>query len=208
MTGHDDEFEEFLARKRPVFRRPGDDEVEPPDNVDRLVLRQARDAIKASPPERVYRGPGWGVPLAVAATLLVCLSLVLHVVMPKKGSAPAAATQQVAQQVDAAPAADATSNNPPPPPPPMTASRSEPAGAAARTATAASAPAEAVAPAAAPPVATERVAGATDAPWRGNAQSWLAEIERLRAEGKTAEADAEVALYKRQHRAYAGTPDR
>ena len=173
MTGQDDDFDQFLARKRPVFRRPTDDEVEPPDTVDRLVLRQARDAIKPPRPERMYRGPGWGVPLAVAATLLVCLSLVLHVVMPKKQSTPEAATQQVAQHVDAAPAAAAPA-----------------------------------APAAAPAATADRVAGATDAPWRGDSQSWLAEIERLRAEGKANEADAELALYKRQHRAYAVSPDR
>ena len=181
MTGRDDEFDEFLSRKRPVFRRPTDDEIEPPNDIDRLVLRQARDAIKPPQPERMYRGPGWGVPLAVAATLLVCLSLVLHVVMPKK-VAPGDSTQQIAQQVDAAPAA---------------------AEAMTGTATATTA-----APAADPADAGARVAGTSNTPWRGDARSWLAEIERLRAAGKGAEADAELALYKRQHRAYASSPDR
>ena len=37
-------------------------------------------------------------------------------------------------------------------------------------------------------------------------KTWLAEIERLRAAGKAAEADAEMAEYKRQHRAFAGSP--
>jgi hypothetical protein len=44
--------------------------------------------------------------------------------------------------------------------------------------------------------------------WRRDSQSWLAEINRLRAEGKTMAADAEMAEYKRQHRAYATSPDR
>jgi NAD(P)-dependent dehydrogenase (short-subunit alcohol dehydrogenase family) len=35
-----------------------------------------------------------------------------------------------------------------------------------------------------------------------------AEIERLRASGDNARADAELAEYKREHRAYAGAPDR
>jgi len=187
MTGHDDdEFDRFLARKRPVFRRPSSDEVEPPHDVDRLVLRQARDAIKPSQPERLYRGPGWGVPLAVAATLLVCLSMVLHVVMPKKAPATEAATQQVAHEMDVTPAADV-------------------AGADARERAAAAPPA---ASPAAPPAAAPRAAGAPAAAWRGDPKSWLAEIERLRAEGRTTEADAELALYKRQHRAYAASPDR
>ena len=111
MTGHDDEFDDFLARKRPLFRRPTDDQVEPPDAVDRLVLRQARDAIKPQQPERVYRGPGWAAPMAVAATLLVCLSLALHVVLPKKAAKPATATQQVAQRIEAEPAAPVPNNS-------------------------------------------------------------------------------------------------
>jgi len=223
MTGQDDEFDEFLTRKRPLFRRPTDDEIEPPNDVDRLVLRQARDAIKPAEPERMYRGPGWGVPLAVAATLLVCLSMVLHVVMPKKAVAPEGTTQQVAQQVDAAPAAvapadapadgsDSAANNLPPPPPPMAASRGAASPAAAESMASDAAPTAgaptAAAPAAAPADAGARVAGASNTPWRGDARSWLAEIERLRAEGKAAEADAELALYKREHRAYASGPDR
>jgi hypothetical protein len=192
MTGPDDEFDEFLSRRRPLFRRTGDEGIEPPNEVDRLVLRQARDAIKPPQPERMYRGPGWGVPLAVAATLLVCLSMVLHVMMPKKAAAPGEATQQVAQRVDAAPVTapagvsaerqDQVANNSPPAP--------------------------VADPAAAQADAGARVAGAADTPWRGDARSWLAEIERLRNAGKTAEADAELALYKRQHRAYASSPDR
>jgi hypothetical protein len=44
--------------------------------------------------------------------------------------------------------------------------------------------------------------------WRRDSTTWLAEIERLRAAGETARADAEMAEYNRQHRAYAGAPDR
>jgi hypothetical protein len=211
MTGPDDEFDQFLARRRPVFRRPTDDQLEPPDNVDRLVLRQARDAIKPAQAEHLYRGPGWGVPLAVAATLVVCLTMVLHVVMPQKAATPGAATRQVAHEIDAAPAAraatnssadeiDAPSNNPP----------SETGGAAPAQATVADAGTRTPANArpAAPASAGARAAPAAAAPWRGDSHSWLAAIDRLRAEGKTAEADAEMALYKRQHRAYAGSPDR
>jgi hypothetical protein len=44
--------------------------------------------------------------------------------------------------------------------------------------------------------------------YRRDAKSWLAEIDRLRATGDKARADAELAEYKREHRAYAVSPDR
>jgi hypothetical protein len=50
------------------------------------------------------------------------------------------------------------------------------------------------------------VASAPPPAWRRDAHSWQAKIEELRAEGKAAEADAEQAEFKRQHRAYAGSP--
>ena len=51
-------------------------------------------------------------------------------------------------------------------------------------------------------------AKAAEAPaWRRDSKSWLAEIERLRNAGDIARADAELAEYKRQHRAYAVSPD-
>jgi hypothetical protein len=44
--------------------------------------------------------------------------------------------------------------------------------------------------------------------WRDDSQSWLAHIEKLRAEGRNAEADAELAAFKREHRALAVDPNR
>jgi hypothetical protein len=44
--------------------------------------------------------------------------------------------------------------------------------------------------------------------YRRDSKSWLAEIERLRETGEVARADAELAEFKRQHRAYATSPDR
>jgi hypothetical protein len=61
-----------------------------------------------------------------------------------------------------------------------------------------------------PPTEAQRaVAKAAPSPaFRGDSRTWLAEIERLRAAGQGARADAEYAEYKRQHRAYAVSPDR
>jgi len=145
MNGPDDEFDDFLARRKPLFRRPVDD-LEPPEEVDRVVLRRAREAIEIDRPQRAFRGANWGAPLAIAATLLVVFTLVLHFMQPSMKTAPVVTVQQVAQPAEQA--------------------------------------------------------------WRSDAQSWLAHIERLRAEGRNAEADAELAIYKREHRALAVSPDR
>lgn len=164
MSGPDDEFDDFLSRRKPLFRRPSEDPFEPPEDLDRIVLRRARDAIESDRPQRVFQGPRWGAPLAIAATLLVAFAVVLHSALPKKGPTPEVSVQAVSQPVDE-PAVAAAAPAPPPP------------------------------PAAAPG-------------WRSDSKAWLARIEQLRAAGKTAEADAEAAEYQRQHRAYAGAPDR
>jgi hypothetical protein len=61
-----------------------------------------------------------------------------------------------------------------------------------------------------PPTEAERALAKADSgpAFRRDAKSWLAEIDKLRAEGKSAQADAELAEYKRQYRAYAVSPDR
>jgi hypothetical protein len=157
MSGPDDEFDDFLARRKPLFRRTPGDPLEPPQEVDRIVLRQAREAIEIDRPQPAFRGAHWGAPLAIAATLLVVFTVVLHFMGPSKKPIPEVTVQQVTQQMDYP----------------------------------ASAPA-------APPAAE----------YRRDTHSWLAHIEQLRAAGKTAEADAEMAEYKRKNRAYAGAPDR
>jgi hypothetical protein len=152
MSGPDEEFDDFLSRRKPLFRRPVD-ELQPPEELDRVVLRRAREAIEIERPQRAFRGGNWGAPLAIAATLLVVFTLVLHFMQPTHRAIPEVSVQQVAQ------------------------------------------PAEAADSAAAPA-------------WRGDSKLWLAQIEKLRAEGRVAEADAELAAYKREHRALAVGPDR
>jgi hypothetical protein len=162
----DPEFEEFLRRRRPLFRRDVDDGLEPPPELDRVVLRQAYEAIQPEKPLRLYRGPRWAAPIAIAATLVLGLAVVFQAGnQQQQQRIPEVTVESVAQRLD-----DSQ--------PPME-----------NTAT----PAAQVA----------------DTPaWRRDAQTWLTEIERLRAAGHTAAADAEMAEYNRQHRAFAGTPDR
>jgi len=152
MNRPDEDFEDFLTRRRPLFRRAPEDVLEPPEEVDRLVLRQAREAIETERPQRLYHGT-WGASLAIAATLLLVFGVVLNATLPKKQGVPEVTVQQASQVAypSAAPQAPA---------------------------------------------------------YRQDARAWLAEIDRLRAAGKNAEADAEMTAYKQQHRAYAATPDR
>lgn len=282
MTGHDEEFEDFLRRRRPVFGRP-DDQLEPPEELDRIVLRQARAAIESDRPARVFRAPGWGMPVALAATLVLAFTIILRVETPKNLEPKGEVTvQAVSRQVEtpvadvAAPAAAAAAA---PAPAPNASPAESPAllarsadsnpvveldaaeGAAESASIAPSAARErrfdkvadtAASPAAPPPLvsddeatryarpmasrssagdarastgvvidgqraevsgngelrATTVAPAAPVAGYRKDTKTWLAEIDRLRAAGENARADAELAEFRREHRAYAVSPDR
>ena len=179
MAGPDEEFEEFLKRRKPVFRRPDDEMFEPPAELDRVVLRQAREAIKPEEPMRVFSAPRWSMPIALAATLLLAFAVIFRTGMPQEKAQPKpeVTVQNIADRVDAPEAAPA-----PPPPPQVAPARSETASV---------------------PV----VAGETPA-WRRDPKAWQAEIQRLRDAGDTARADAEYAEFTRSQRAFASSPDR
>jgi hypothetical protein len=82
MTPRDeDELESYLQR-RALLRahRSCQDELEPPPELDQIVLRKARLAIQSPRPPRpvVARGAhrrSWYMPASVAATMLVCLTV-------------------------------------------------------------------------------------------------------------------------------------
>jgi hypothetical protein len=193
MSGSDGEFDDFLARRKPLFQRPPDDVLEPPPELDRIVLRQARDAIRRDNSEPAYHGTRWGMPIALAATVLVAATIVLSIGMPENQPTAEVTVQNVGRQTDSLPQAEAA---PPAAPPPKTATRAaEPPSANMAMQDSSAAPAVAT--------GTAPVPG-----WRRDQRSWLAEIERLRSAGKTAQADAEMAEFRRQNRAYAVSPDR
>jgi hypothetical protein len=148
------------------------------------------------------------MPIALAATLVLAFTIIFQAGMPAKNEPrPDVTVQNVAERVDhpladtaSPPAAEAPREAAPPPAP--VAARSAVVEAASRERGVAGASMDA-APVAAPP------APSADAPaWRRDSKSWLAEIERLRSAGDDARADAELAEYKRQQRAYAVAPDR
>jgi hypothetical protein len=112
MSGPDDEIDDFLARRRPLFRRAPDDLLEPPEDLDRIVLRQAREAIEADRPQRVFHGPRWSAPLAIAATLVLAITVILQATTSKQAPRPEVTVQHIAQQLDSPPPAAAPSEAP------------------------------------------------------------------------------------------------
>jgi hypothetical protein len=204
MTMPDDDFEDFLKRRKPVFERPRDDLFEPPAELDRVVLRQAREAIKSEEPMKVFSAPRWSVPVALAATLVLAFTVVFQAGMPaKQAPRPEVTVQNVSEDVGYPPpqgetassgavASEVASPALAPPPPPRSAvveAASRERGMAGTSMDAAGSPAETLT-------------------WRRDTKTWMAEIERLRKAGETAAADAEYAEFKRQQRAFAVAPDR
>jgi hypothetical protein len=218
MTGPDEEFEDFLNRRKPVFRRTDDEMFEPPPDLDRVVLRQAREAIKPPEPMRVFSAPRWSMPIALAATLLLAFTIIFRAGMPQKPVPTSEVTaQNVAERVDAPAAAAA-----PQPQGGVVADVAQPARAGEDAPAAPAEPmvarsmadkrdraAGASVTSAAAEVASAPAAKASEVPaWRHDPKSWMAEIQRLRDAGETARADAEAAEFKRAQRAYAVAPDR
>jgi hypothetical protein len=88
----DDEFETFLKRRTVLPNGMSDDDkLEPPKALDSIVLKQAREAIRAR--QRLDRPPRWARPVALAATILLCLSIVVNVSL--KTNRPAVSLRQM-----------------------------------------------------------------------------------------------------------------
>lgn len=76
----DEAFESYLKRRSVL----PEDRLEPPAALDAIVLKKAREAIKApAAPEtgkqQMQRAPRWAVPVALAATIMLCLSVVMNI---------------------------------------------------------------------------------------------------------------------------------
>jgi hypothetical protein len=95
------------------------DRLEPPPELDRIIIGNARKAIQGTPPVPVYRAPTWALPVALAATIVISLAVVLQLgLRPKHQAAPAQvpiATEIVADAplITDAPAATAAVPAPP-----------------------------------------------------------------------------------------------
>jgi hypothetical protein len=84
MTGseREDDFEAYLRRRMPIDRRLKSlGRLEPPAELDRLIIGKAREAIQGAPPVPVFRAPRWALPMGLAATILISLSVLLDLGM-------------------------------------------------------------------------------------------------------------------------------
>ena len=78
---HDD-FEAYLKRRVSIDRRLAlIDRLEPPPELDRIIIGKARAAIQTPAPAAVFKAPRWAVPMGLAATILVSLSMLLDLGM-------------------------------------------------------------------------------------------------------------------------------
>jgi len=180
-AGHEDEFETYL-RERSVLpgRLTASERFEPPKDLDAIVLDKARRAIRAPTPMRLYRAPRWALPVALAATIVLSFSIVLNISLTTRSSTPQGMIDQAAHSSAAASVRQQAPLTPP-------AISLEPMAKKAPQAPLERAQAEAgIASKAIPDPAT-----------------WLRQIEALRAQGKTAEADAEL---RRFHQAFPDYP--
>jgi hypothetical protein len=87
--GEEDELESYLQRRALRSHRPLQEHLEPPPELDQIVLRKARLAVqsrhlrgaapaalpRASAPR--HHRPRWYGPASVAASVLVCLTLLV-----------------------------------------------------------------------------------------------------------------------------------
>jgi hypothetical protein len=79
----DAEFESYLKRRTVLPNGMSDhDKLEPPKALDASVLQEAREAIHAQ--QRLNRAPRWARPVALAATILLCLSILLNISLNTK----------------------------------------------------------------------------------------------------------------------------
>jgi hypothetical protein len=229
------EFEAFLKRRTLL---PNIDEpLEPPGELDDSVLKQARAAIQGrrQQPSRPGR---WAMPVALAATILLCLSVVLNVKLntnrptvgrpspaPVAGNAAPAPPPAAADKVErySAPATGAVakadsavapqsadgpradvSAKPAAPAAAPPAVAAAPAPEEAPASPAASAPRARSANAAEPsrPQLAKRAAESVAEQTRRDPKTWLEQISALRAQGKIAEADAEMQRFRASFPAY------
>lgn len=82
MSGpeYDPEFEAYLRRRVRLERRLHSlPRLEPPEELDRIIIGKAREAIQPPSSVRHFRAPKWAVPLGMAASLFMSLSLMLDV---------------------------------------------------------------------------------------------------------------------------------
>jgi hypothetical protein len=200
----DEEFEAYLRRRSALSSHAQfEEKLEPPHDLDDIVLRKARQAIQAPQQLPLYRAPRWALPVTLAATILLCFSIWLNVStnLHRQSAVSSRPAQGAAAQ---APPSRASNAKPAGPPPPaevilpeaeVAVPHSPPKSAYARRAPPADAQAQS------PPAALSMRKTATPPPSR-DPEAWLKRIDALRAAGETARADAELSRFRAAFPAY------
>jgi len=106
----DEEFEAYLRRRSGLLNRLGSaQKLEPPDDLDDIVLQRARQAIQAPRRLPLYKAPRWALAVGLVAIILLSLSLVLNVSLNRSAQlgsrSPAATAARQAKVPDGAPTA-------------------------------------------------------------------------------------------------------
>ena len=121
MTGpeRDDEFEAYLKRRARIDRRLRSlDRLEPPAELDRIIIARARQSIQAAPPVPLFRAPRWALAMGMAATILISLSVLLDLgvrdAVRRDARRPAVIAAAVARQSEPAAAATSAATAAPP----------------------------------------------------------------------------------------------
>lgn len=91
---HDDEFEAYLKRRTPGGQpcQTGinpPDPLEPPPELDRIIIGKARRAIQGARPVPVYRAPKWALPAGLAATIVISFVVVFELGLRTHQTVPA-----------------------------------------------------------------------------------------------------------------------
>ncbi len=101
----DDEFEDYLKRRVPIDKGPNQlEHLEPPPELDRIVIGKARKAIQGAAPIHLYRAPKWALPVGLAATILISFAILLDLgVRAKRNDASLHAERSAAAETVASP---------------------------------------------------------------------------------------------------------
>ena len=197
----DPELEAFLRHRS--LTRGERERLEPPPQLDHIVLSRAREALEAEadeepaavPPDRSVR---WALPFALTATLVMSIAVVT-VLKATRGPAVLAGSSAAIAPAQSVPTARA---------PGSPSALVEIRAAAPRPVSvepAAPSPARSFTTAA--QLSSSVVhAARKSSPQARDQGAWLAEIRALRAAGKNREADAEWAALLSAHPEAAGTP--
>jgi hypothetical protein len=87
----DEELEAYLERRTQLQRRLDElDDLEPPAELDHLVLTRAREALETPQSLPLFRGTRWALPFTLTATLVLTVAVVASLRAVHDGRTPAA----------------------------------------------------------------------------------------------------------------------